>query len=214
MVAVLDRARGIERSPAALAEEGFLLEAVEAGFPGGRQDQYAAAMGGVLRLAFDRGEARAEPLVLDPAFLAALQEHLVVCYTGMTRVSSRTIERVMDGYARKDRQIVGALEALVDLAEAMTEALRAGDLAGVGGLLSENWRRQQALDPEMRTDAMGRLEVAMKEARTLGGKAAGAGAGGSMFFLATDPALARDAARQTGSRVIPFQWASQGVRFE
>ncbi len=123
MVAVLDRARGIERTPAALAEEGFQLEAVEAGFSGGRQDQYAAAIGGVLRLSFDHGEVKNEALHLDPAFLDALAAHLVICYTGMTRVSSRTIERVMQGYARKDRQIVGALEALVDVAEAMTEAL-------------------------------------------------------------------------------------------
>lgn len=214
MVAVLDRARGIERTPAALAEEGFQLEAVEAGFPGGRQDQYAAALGGVLRLSFDHGEVKGEALPLDPAFLDALAGHLVICYTGMSRVSSRTIERVMQGYARQDRQIVGALEALVDVAEAMTEALRAGDLAGVGGLLTENWRRQQALDPEMRTEAMGRLETAMKEARAIGGKAAGAGAGGSMFFLATDPARAREAASQAGARVIPCHWSADGVRYE
>ena len=214
MVAVLDRARGIERPPAEVAEEGFLLEAVEAGFPGGRQDQYAAALGGVLRLSFDHCAVDPERLDLDPVFLDALQDHLVICYTGMTRVSSRTIERVMQGYTRKDRRIVGALEALLDVAEAMTEALRAGDLAGVGGLLSENWRRQQDLDPEMRTDAMGRLESAMKDARVLGGKAAGAGAGGSMFFLATDPDRAREAARQNGSKVIPCRWAATGVRLE
>ncbi len=214
MVAVLDGARGLERSPVALAQEGFVLESVEAGLPGGCQDQYAAALGGMLRLGFDQGAVCPRPLRLDPEFLETLQNHIVICYTGMTRVSSRTIERVMQGYARKDRRIVGALEALVDVAEAMAEALDAADLAAVGGLLSENWRRQQELDPEMRTDAMGRLEAAMKEARSLGGKAAGAGAGGSMFFLATDPPRAREAAGQNGSRVIPFRWAEQGVRFE
>ncbi len=66
----------------------------------------------------------------------------------------------------------------------------------------------------MRTDAMGRLETAMKEARTIGGKAAGAGAGGSMFFLATDPARASEAARQAGARVIPCRWSADGVRYQ
>ncbi|HLB55318.1 MAG TPA: hypothetical protein VJK71_09430, partial [Gemmatimonadales bacterium] len=94
MVAALDRARGVTRTPTQLAEEAYQLEAVEAGFPGGKQDQYAAALGGVHRLHFEQGRARAEPLPLDPAFAAALAGQIVVCYTGISRISSRTIERV------------------------------------------------------------------------------------------------------------------------
>jgi D-glycero-alpha-D-manno-heptose-7-phosphate kinase len=214
MVAVLDRARGIERPPEGLAEEGYQLEAVEAGFPGGKQDQYAAALGGFLRLTFDHGESRAERLDLDPGFLTALAAHTVICYTGMTRVSSRTIERVMDAYARGKRGVVAALHALADSAEAMTEALRASDLPRVGALLSANWERQLELDRDMRTEAMGRLEQAMSHARVLGGKAAGAGAGGCMFFLASHPAQALEAARSTGSRVIPCRWSPEGARVE
>jgi D-glycero-alpha-D-manno-heptose-7-phosphate kinase len=214
MVAALDRARGVTRTAEALAEEGYQLEAVEAGFPGGKQDQYAAALGGFLRLGFDHDGTTAEPLNLDPAFREALAAQTVICYTGMSRVSSRTIERVMDAYVRGDRKVVGALRALVDLAEAMTEALRAADLARVGALLGANWDRQLELDPEMRTEAMGRLEQAMRDAKVLGGKAAGAGAGGSMFFLASDRPRAEEAARSTGSRILPCRWSPDGVRHE
>src|SRR2546427_3003768 len=70
----------------------------------------------------------------------------------------------------------------------MAEALRAADLGRVGALLSENWRHQQALDPGMRTDEMARLEQAVAAAGVLGGKAAGAGARGSVFFLGQDGA--------------------------
>ena len=214
MVAVLDRARGVSRAPEALAEEGFQLEAVEAGFPGGRQDQYAAAFGGFLRLTFDRGGAAAERLSLDPDFLAELAGCTVICYTGMSRVSSRTIERVMNAFSRRDRGVVAALDALVDLAEEMSEALRAADLARVGALLTGNWDRQLELDAEMRTEAMGRLEQAMRDAKVLGGKAAGAGAGGSMFFIAPHRALAEEAARRLGCRILPCRWARQGARQE
>ena len=68
----------------------------------------------------------------------------------------------------------------------MAEALAAGDLAALGALLTENWRLQQRLDPAMCTPEMARLEQAMSDAGCLGGKAAGSGAGGSMFFLAPD----------------------------
>jgi galactokinase/mevalonate kinase-like predicted kinase len=101
---------------------------------------------------------------------------------------------------------------MVDTAEAMAHALTASDLARVGELLSENWLHQQSLDPEMTTDAMKRLEDAMRRAGTLGGKAAGAGAGGSMFFIAgRQRSEAVAAARTAGARVLEFSWATDGA---
>ena len=215
LVSVLDAARGIRRSPVEVAEEAFRLEAVEADLPGGKQDQYAAALGGFHRLVFERGAVSVEPSRLDPSFAAALAERTIVCYTGTSRVSSRMISRVMAAYTQGDPGVVGALCGMVDVAERMAEALRESDLVRVGLLLGDNWRHQQRLDSEMRTDAMARLEQAMHSAGALGGKAAGAGAGGSMFFVVGgDPATAAAAAREAGARVLPFDWASDGVRLE
>jgi galactokinase/mevalonate kinase-like predicted kinase len=79
--------------------------------------------------------------------------------------------------------------------------------------LSENWRRQQELDPGMRTDDMARLEVAVTSAGALGGKAAGAGAGGAMFFVAgNDVQAVAAAAVAAGASVLPVGWAREGVR--
>jgi len=61
LVAALDAVRGIRRSRVDLAEEAFALESVEAALPGGRQDQYAAALGGFHRLVFERGAVSVEP---------------------------------------------------------------------------------------------------------------------------------------------------------
>jgi galactokinase/mevalonate kinase-like predicted kinase len=95
----------------------------------------------------------------------------------------------------------------------MTDALTAADCAGVGRLLSENWKYQQALDPRMCTAEMARLEQAVMEAGSLGGKAAGSGAGGCMFFLSPDdPFPMMEAARSSGVRLLPVRWAMYGVR--
>ncbi|MGQ0703378.1 MAG: GHMP family kinase ATP-binding protein [Gemmatimonadales bacterium] len=214
MVAALDRAQGITRGPAELAEEAFHLEAVEAGLPGGRQDQYAAAFGGFLRLEFAGGTVKVERLALDLEFAAALERQTVICYTGLSRVSSRTIERVMSAYRRREPQVVGSLRALADIANQMTDALGAADLDRVAALLSENWSRQQQLDAAMRTEPMARLEAAVQRAGALGGKAAGAGAGGCMFFLVRDPEAAARAAQATGCRLLRTSWTAQGVRIE
>ncbi|PYP12961.1 MAG: hypothetical protein DMD56_02185, partial [Gemmatimonadetes bacterium] len=85
--------------------------------------------------------------------------------------------------------------------------------ARVAALLSENWNHQQTLDPEMRTPDMARLERAMKAAGALGGKAAGSGAGGAMFFVTgDDPTPAIGAARAAGVTILPVRWALEGVR--
>ena len=214
LVAATDAARGVRRPPAAQAEAAFELEALEAGLPGGRQDQYAAAHGGFHRLGFAAGSVAVQPLSLDAAFAAALRDHTVVCYTGRSRVSSNTISRVMGAYQRGERDVGDALRRMVELAERIAEALVAADLAQVGRLLSENWRQQQRLDRAMRSDEMARLEDALGGSGILGGKAAGAGAGGSMFFLARHPAEARRAACEAGCRVLEFDWATAGVRQE
>jgi D-glycero-alpha-D-manno-heptose-7-phosphate kinase len=212
LMAALDRAGGTERTAPELADQAFQLESVDAGLPGGQQDQYAAALGGFHCFRFSAGRASSQPLAPEPAFLQELARCTVVCYTGVSRVSSRTIERVMGAYQRGDRTVTGALRALADVAERMADALRAADLARVAALLSENWSLQQRLDPAMRTAEMAALESAMTAAGALGGKAAGAGAGGSMFFIARDPVTAGAAAREAGARLLPVTWAAEGVR--
>ena len=150
--------------------------------------------------------------MLFRSFAATLERQTVLCYTGTSRVSGTTIARVMAAYERGDPRVTGALRALKDVAAAMAEALRAADLARVAALLSDNWRHQQALDAEMCTPEMARLEHGVRKAGAIGGKAAGAGAGGSMFFItANDRAAASEAARASGATVLPVQWASEGV---
>jgi D-glycero-alpha-D-manno-heptose-7-phosphate kinase len=195
-----------------IAHEAWEVEAVEAGMAGGKQDQYAAALGGCRVLRFRDPMVETDTLELDAAFLDHLQRHVILCYTGTSRVSGDTIRRVMGAYEKRESRVVKALYGIRSTAERMTEALKAGDPARVGALLSENWSHQRALDGQMQTAGMAKLESAMREAGVLGGKAAGAGAGGCMFFLAADPERANAAAQAAGAQLLPVSLASEGVR--
>jgi D-glycero-alpha-D-manno-heptose-7-phosphate kinase len=213
LVAALALARAEPLTGREIAEQAWYLETVEAKIPGGKQDQFAAALGGFQRLTFRDPDVGLEPITLDPAFAAALERRTVLCYTGRSRVSGAMITRVMTAYEHGDPRVTGALRAMKDAAAAMAEALRAGDATGVAALLSENWKHQQLLDPGMCTPEMARLEGALQAAGALGGKAAGSGAGGSMFFVTgDDPAPAIAAARAAGATVLPLRWALAGVR--
>jgi len=213
LLGALTRARQESLDGREFAEQAWHVETIEAALPGGKQDQFGAALGGFHRFTFRDPDVGIEPLTLDPAFAHALEQQMIVCYTNKSRVSGDTISRVMGAYERGDSQVTGALRALKDIGHHMAEALRAADLTRTGSLLSENWKHQQALDPGMRTAEMARLEQAAAAAGTLGGKAAGAGAGGSMFFIMKGPA--RDAApamRAAGATVLPLNWSREGVR--
>lgn len=212
IVAALAAARGERLDVRTVADLACHLEGVEAGIPGGRQDQFVAAYGGFLRLEFHDPAATVVPLDLDPAFASELERRTLLCYTGASRFSGATISRVMLAYERGEPGIAGALDGLRGVAERTADALRSGDLARLGELLSENWRLQRLLDSGMSTPTMERLERAMRDAGALGGKASGAGAGGSMFFLAPDdPRPAAEAAIALGMRLLPVRWATSGV---
>lgn len=212
LVAALTRARGERLTATEVAHEAWHLEAVEAGLPGGRQDQYAAALGGFHRLAFRDDAVEAMPLRVPAGVAAELERRILLCYTGQSRVSGDTIRRVMSAYAAGDRAVAGALRDLCRIAERMAAALPSGDLPLVGELLSANWAAQQALDAGMCTPEMAALERAMRDAGALGGKAAGAGAGGSMFFLmGEDPEPGRRAAAAQGVTLLPVRWTNVGV---
>src|SRR5215218_5330637 len=98
LVAALSAARGESPDPVDIAETACHLEAVEAGVPGGRQDQFASSLGGFLRLEFRDPEAEVQRLKLDPGFMAELAARMVLCYTGASHFSGATIERVMRAY--------------------------------------------------------------------------------------------------------------------
>jgi D-glycero-alpha-D-manno-heptose-7-phosphate kinase len=212
LVAALSSARGETRDPFEIAETACHLEAVEAAIAGGRQDQFASSYGGFLRLTFRDPQAEVERLKLAPEFMTELARRIVLCYTGASRFSGSTIERVMRAYEQGDATVGAALHGMRDVAEAMTEALLAADFSRIGQLLSRNWQHQVALDQKMSTPEMASLERTMIQAGSLGGKAAGSGAGGCMFFLAPeDPGAMIEAARQSGARLLPVGWAMRGV---
>ena len=213
LVGALALARADRLSEREIAEQAWYLETVEARIPGGKQDQFAAALGGFQRLTFHDPDVGVEPITLDPAFAAALERRTVLCYTGRSRMSGATIARVMAAYERGDPGVTGALRAMKQVAAGMAEALRAANLTRVAQLLTENWTHQRSLDPEMCTPEMAQLERAVAAAGALGGKAAGSGAGGCMFFVTGDhpePVIA--AARAAGATLLPVRWAREGVR--
>jgi D-glycero-alpha-D-manno-heptose-7-phosphate kinase len=199
-------------TPEEAARLGWQLEVGACGLAGGRQDQYAAALGGVNLLSFTAHGVDASTVSVPPEVRTRLEDHLVLCYLGESRVSSDTITRVMNAYTGGVDRVVRALSEMKDLARRMAQALPEGDLDHIGHLVARNWECQMTLDDGMQTDAMRQVEAAVSDAGALGGKAVGAGAGGCMVFVAGgDPQAVKRAAINAGAMVLPLHLEWVGV---
>ncbi len=179
-----DRARG------AFAELSRAAEVEDAEIAGGRQDHYAAAFGGALRLDFGAAAggvpARVTRLALSEATRTALERRGVVVYTGESRVSGETITAVLDAYLRGERRVLDALARMRALAGEMAAALTQGDVDALAALVGEHWTWQRALHPAIPTERIDAIVAAGRAAGALGAKALGASGGGCVLVIAPD----------------------------
>ncbi len=214
LLAGLAHCRQEAYQPAELAELGFMLEAGELSLLGGKQDQYAAALGGFNQLDFGHSSVRVRGLSISESEAQDLGRHLVLLYTGRTHFSSQTHARVWGSFHGGNATVAGAIRAMRDTARLVGPVLESGDWRRLGELMDETWRNQQLLDATMFTAAIRAVDLAVREAGAWGLKATGAGAGGCMVVIC--PAERRDAvadaARAHGAEVLPYDFTFEGVR--
>ena len=165
---------------AALANK---LEIEELKIQGGKQDQYAAALGGISFMQFADPTVEVERLGVSRDFLYELEKHLLLIYTGKSRLSGDIISRVMGAYQQDDAQVKTALMNIRQAALDMKEAFLAEDLQRVGEVLDCNWKNQKQLYPEMTTPKIEALLAVARPEGVLGAKACGAGGGGCILIL-------------------------------
>ncbi len=174
----------------ALAEWSRAVEVEEAGIAGGRQDHYAAARGGALRLDFGAAASgapcRATPIVLGADARAALERRCLVVYTGESRISAATITGVLDAYRAGEPRVTAALERMRALAADAADALAAGDVDALGALVGEHWAHQRRLHPAIPTARIDAIVAAGRRAGALGAKALGASGGGCVLLVAAE----------------------------
>ena len=204
---------------ATLAERSRAVEVEEVGIAGGRQDHYAAAFGGALRIDFgaaaDGHPARVTRLPLADVTRSALERRGVVVYTGESRISGSTITAVLDAYRDGEPRVLHALARMRALAMDMAAALGTGDVDALGALLAEHWTHQRALHPTITTPRIDALVERGARAGAIGAKALGASGGGCVLLLAADGREdeLRAAAGELGE-VLDFAVDGDGVQVE
>jgi D-glycero-alpha-D-manno-heptose-7-phosphate kinase len=182
------------------------------GIVGGKQDEYASALGGIHYFSFNDA-VESERLDSSPSLADDLRSRLVLVYSGDSRISGSIHDRVWERYRVGNRAVLDALSRLRDLAGAMKESLLTRDYDVFGRLLTENWECQKALDATVTTPRLDAIMDSAMRAGATGGKACGAGGGGCLVFYAPPErhnSLATSMARD-GLQVLDFDFDTYGV---
>ncbi len=195
-----------------LAREACALEIERLGEPIGKQDQYAAAYGGINLIEFERhGGVTVQPLLLSSATLAELEANLMLFYTGTQRDARAVLSEQVTAI-ETDEATVSRMQQMVDLAYEMRDHLLAGELDTFGLALHRGWEMKRGLSASISTSAIDQHYAAARAAGALGGKLAGAGGGGFLLLYCPKPVQARVRAALDGLQSLEFRFDWGGAR--
>ncbi|XP_066493158.1 L-fucose kinase isoform X2 [Tiliqua scincoides] len=152
---------------------------------GGWQDQVGGLVPGIK---IGRSKAQlplkveVEPVTVPEGFIGTLNEHLLLLYTGKTRLARNLLQDVLRNWYARLSSIVENANALVSNAEECAQALQQGNLAFLGECVNRYWQQKKNMAPGCEPLAVQRMMEVLRP-HVYGQSLAGAGGGGFLYIL-------------------------------
>jgi len=199
--------------PSDLARLACELEIDRLGRRVGKQDQYIAAYGGITCFEFDRdGSVRAAPLAISQTTLHALEDHLLLFFTGFSRSASDILSDQDTRTKSADTSMVEGLHYTKELGHRSREALERGQPELFGEIMHEHWERKRTRSKGMSNPQIDEWYERGRKAGAIGGKLVGAGGGGFLMFYAPEPNKVRAAMAEVKLEEVRFRFDFDGTR--
>jgi len=148
----------------------------------GCQDQVMAAFGGLSRVDFFQNhDINVTPVMLSRERLHDLQDHLLLYFTGFSRIASQIAQEQI-GLTKERKNELRAIYDMVD--EGVSILTQGRDLTDFGLLLHEAWKLKRSLTSRISSPIIDEVYETARRAGAIGGKLLGAGGGGFMLLFA------------------------------
>jgi D-glycero-alpha-D-manno-heptose-7-phosphate kinase len=177
----------------------------------GSQDQVAAAFGGFNRVYFDRHSTfRVEPLPFNPERKRALNQHLMLFFTSI----SRSAHEIVEEQCQKVQINVPSLKQMQKQVAEGTRILcnSKTDLREFGELLHEAWTLKRGLSSRVSNTVIDDAYDRAREHGAIGGKLLGAGGGGFLLLFVPPEKQKSLIANMPGLLHVPFEFEADGTR--
>lgn len=211
--ALLARHTGRAMSPYEVAETAFQANRQLMGDRVGRQDEYAAAFGGMNFMEFGNGGTTVIPLRLRRELICEIEHRFLLCHTPVERSPQDPVNEQVRLHREGRKETVEAMSALRDLAYEMRDHLCRGDLVAFAGDLVRAGELKVATNPAAAVPQVDTMLQAAIEAGALGGKLLGAGGGGYLLLVCGPGCKGQvaQALRERGGDVVPFLLDYDGI---
>ena len=204
--------QGRYTSAETLASQACEIEIERCGEPIGKQDQYAAAFGGLNFIEFNADESvMIEPIICSRGTISHLQDELIMFYTGMTRSASKLLRR-QSKVAGTDAKSKAILKNMVKLAYDLRSEFRKNNISSFGDILHEGWLLKKRVVNGISNSKIDFWYKRACEAGARGGKILGAGNGGFLVFAASQDRHDNIRKALAELREVSFRFEPQGSR--
>jgi D-glycero-alpha-D-manno-heptose-7-phosphate kinase len=213
LLKALHRVENNSISPAALAEQACHIEIERLEEPVGKQDQYVAAFGGISAFTFHpSGEVSVEPLRLSADTINALEDNVMLFFTGFTRSAGGILAHQDEQTRQCDPAMLANLDAIKQIGREIRTLLERGDLRCFAELMHVHWQRKRARSPNMTNSRIDDCYEAARRGGALGGKLVGAGGGGFLMLYTEDRTRLRRAMTALGLREVRIRFDFEGAK--
>lgn len=173
--------RGEYISKYKLAEDACELEIEKLGEPIGKQDQFAAAFGGLNFIEFrQNGFVDVQPVIMNKEAYHKLECRMLMFYLGGTH-SASAILKEQSANVKKENKAEVQLR-MCEIARNLRDELQKNNIDAMGELLDENWQLKKCLASGISTPFIDDVYERAIKAGATGGKLLGAGGNGFMLF--------------------------------
>ena len=214
LVKALSTALGMHLRKDVLAELACHIEIEKLGEPIGKQDQYAAAFGGMNWFEFRQEGTTVTPLRLPPNTLQELESNLLLFFTDSSRSASGILRRQSTSSKHRDPEVLAALHRVKSMAYEVRHAFERGDLRAFGELLHENWEQKKRFAQGVSNPAIDEAYALARGAGAIGGKITGAGGGGFLMLYCEETSRndVIQALEHKGLKCMDFRFETMGAR--
>jgi D-glycero-alpha-D-manno-heptose-7-phosphate kinase len=177
----------------------------------GSQDQVSAAFGGFNRIEFLPDDSfRVSPIILSKERLHQLQTHLMLCFTGFSRIASEVAKSTIDNVKKREAE----LKRMKDMVDEAIKVMQptSHPIEEFGRMLHENWKYKRSLSDKVSTAQIDAMYQAAIDSGALGGKILGAGGGGFLLLFARPELHKKIRERLKGLIHVPFRFETSGSR--
>jgi len=200
--------KGIMATEDRLAREAIFVEQKKCKDNVGCQDQTLAAYGGFNYIEFGGvNHLKVKKVTIGPERLKFLQDHLMLFFTGFSRMASEIAAHQIKNIPKKTKELKAMQQMVTRAADILNSK---EDVNNFGKLLHESWKLKRTLSDRITTSFIDDLYTEARHAGATGGKLLGAGGGGFFLLFARPKDQKKIRTRLKKLLEIPFRFENLG----